>query len=88
MNITFPFNLTDPKHVPDSNDDPVVFPQPMANISDATGEAIASAAVSEISRIFESNNTGGSNTCSKCIAALAVGQMVGEVDQWIFAKEM
>ncbi|CCC13349.1 unnamed protein product [Sordaria macrospora k-hell] len=79
LNITFPSNLTDQKHVPDSNDDPVIFPQPVANLSDATGEAIVSAAVSEILRIFESNNTGGSNTCSKCVAALAVGQMVAKL---------
>ena len=38
-----------------------------------------SAAVTEILRIFESNNTGGSNTCSKCVAALAVGQMVAKL---------
>ncbi|KAK3491539.1 Metallo-dependent phosphatase-like protein [Neurospora crassa] len=88
LNITFPFNLTDPKHVPDSNDDPVIFPQPIANISDATGEAIASAAVSEISRIFKSNNAGGSTTCSKCIAALAVGQMVARLAPTHFPSGM
>lgn len=38
-----------------------------------------STAVSEILRLFESNNTGGSNTCSKCTAALAVGQMVAKL---------
>ncbi|KAK3402977.1 Metallo-dependent phosphatase-like protein [Sordaria brevicollis] len=79
LNVTFPFNLTDPRNVPDSSDDPVILPQAAANLSDATGEAIVSAAVSEVLRLFESNNTGGSDTCSKCTAALAVGKMVAKL---------
>lgn len=51
----------------------------IANLSDASAEAVVSAATTEIMGIISANNTGLSNNCSKCIAALSVGQLVAKL---------
>lgn len=68
LNITFPLNLTDPHHIPDVDTDPVYYPTPVGNVSNATG--LISAAITRIEAIIAGN---GSN-CTKCQEALQVGQ--------------
>jgi hypothetical protein len=79
LNITFPFNLTNPETVPTVGTDPVLYPQALANLSDASADAVVSAAMAEIMGIIHANNTGFANNCSRCIAALSVGQMVAKL---------
>lgn len=78
LNEIFPLNLTSPLSIPNSNDDPIFYPQPLANLSDASASAVIQAATSEIMG-FLSANSSFSNSCSRCIAALAVGQMAARL---------
>ena len=77
LNITYPLNLTDPKTIPDVDDDPVYFPQPLHNVSNSTAKALVSAAIANITSII-TGNTNASN-CSKCTAALQVAKGVAQV---------
>lgn len=77
--MTFPLNLTDPSTIPTEDPDPVLYPEAAVNVSDAAAEAIISASIAQIMDIVSANNTGLSNNCSKCIAALAVGQMAAKL---------
>lgn len=77
LNYTYPRNLTDPKTVPTADNDPVFYPPGIANLTNATSEALASLVLSEIkSIIYESG--GITSNCSKCIAALSVGKVLAQ----------
>ncbi|KAM7221685.1 Metallo-dependent phosphatase-like protein [Rhypophila decipiens] len=79
LNITFPFSLTDPDIIPALKSDQVLYPPALANLSSAATQAIVSASLDQIHRIVESNHSGLSDNCSKCIAALSVGQLLARV---------
>jgi len=79
LNITFPYNLTNPETIPTIDPDPVLFPIPLANLTNATAEALVNAASAEIRRIISANNSGLASSCAKCIAALGVGQLVAQM---------
>jgi hypothetical protein len=79
LNITFPVNLTNPDTIPVHDTDPVVYPQPLANLTDGDAKAVVSAAMDEILNILNASNTGFNGNCSRCIAALSVGQMVAKL---------
>ena len=76
LNITFPLNLTNPDTIPTTDNDPVFYPQPLANISNSSTAALLQAAFINITSIIESNNTAGN--CTKCKAALNVGKTVAQ----------
>ena len=78
-NFTFPLNLTSPDTIPVHDDDPVLYPVPLANLSSSNAEALVSAATTKILGILESNHSGLSSNCSKCVAALAIGQFVARL---------
>jgi hypothetical protein len=72
LNITFPFNLTGPEHVPkhNLNDHPTA----SRNFSAAEANQVISHALAEVKKvIFESDVT---DNCTKCVAILEVGQRV------------
>lgn len=77
LNYTYPLNLTDPKTVPTADNDPVFYPPGIANLTNATSEALAFLALSEIKSIIYENGGIASN-CSKCIAALSVGKILAQ----------
>ncbi|KAK0635193.1 Metallo-dependent phosphatase-like protein [Bombardia bombarda] len=79
LNITFPFNLTNPEAIPTHDDDPVLYPPAQANLTHDAAEALVAAATAEVLSIIEANDTGLSSNCSKCIAALSVAQMVARL---------
>lgn len=79
FNITFPFSLTDPNILPAVGADQVFYPPALANLSDTGAQAVVSAALEQVLYIIESNHSGLSTNCSKCIAALSVGQMVAKM---------
>jgi hypothetical protein len=78
LNITYPLNLTSPRTIPTASSDPVYYPQAIANLTNATSEAVIQAALIEIKSII-SDNGGLSGNCSKCIAALSVGKLVAQL---------
>lgn len=79
LNITFPLNLTDPSTIPTEDADPVLYPEPVANLSDTAAEAIIAASISQVLDIASANNSAFTDNCSKCVAALAIGQMVAKI---------
>ena len=76
LNITFPFNLTNPKTIPTTDNDPVYCPHPVANISNTSAAALVQSAFSNITGIIEGNAT--ATNCSRCTAALSVGKVVAQ----------
>ena len=74
LNITFPLNLTNPKTIPTVDKDPVFYPTPSVNVSNATAASLVQAAIANITGIIEANNT--ASNCSKCQQALAVAKRV------------
>ncbi|KAH8662327.1 Metallo-dependent phosphatase-like protein [Xylariales sp. PMI_506] len=79
LNKTFQLNLTDPATVPTSDEDPVYYPQALANLSDASAAAVIEATSAEILKIIYANDTGLTSTCSKCVAALSAAQIAAKL---------
>lgn len=79
LNITYPLNLTNPNTIPTTDDDPVYFPHPIANITKDAAKAFIKIAVAEVLSIIGDSNSGLSTNCSKCIAALTVGKLAAQV---------
>ncbi|CZT40532.1 related to acid sphingomyelinase [Rhynchosporium secalis] len=77
LNITFPLNLTDPSTVQTVNNDPVFYPPGIADITNATAEALVGLALADIKSIIYDDG-GLSGNCSKCIAALSVGKFLAQ----------
>lgn len=77
LNITFPLNLTNPKTIPTADNDPVYYPKPVANLSDAAATAIVQSVFDDIVAIIGGNGISGN--CSKCIAALSVAKLAAQV---------
>ncbi|KAG9233801.1 sphingomyelin phosphodiesteras-like protein [Amylocarpus encephaloides] len=75
LNITYPLNLTNPKNIPTVNKDPEYYPETTANLTAAQSEAVIQAALTEIKGIIRNNGT----NCTKCVAALEVGQRVAKL---------
>jgi len=72
LNITFPLNLTNPSTIPSEDLDPIVFPEPLANISSSAAESFIDQILAQISEIIEGSTISGN--CSKCIASLSVAK--------------
>jgi hypothetical protein len=76
LNITYPLNLTDPSTIPTADNDPVVYPQALANFTNATIDTLMKSALAEIRTNISDN---GTSNCTKCLAALSVGKMVAKL---------
>jgi hypothetical protein len=72
LNYTYPLELTDPATVPNVNEDPVYYPNPIGTYTN--GSDIVSQAMKDINSII----TGRGSNCSKCISALEIGQYVAQ----------
>lgn len=49
LNITYPANLTNPDTIPDHDDDPVFYPEPVAKLSQSEAEEFLLAVVKNVS---------------------------------------
>jgi len=78
LNITFPLNLTSPDSIPTHDDDPVFYPAPLVNLTNTTSEGLVAAALTEIT-LIAANDSEQATNCSKCIAALSIGQLVAQL---------
>lgn len=76
LNITFPLNLTNPETIPTSDNDPVVYPQPVASISNSSAENLLQEAYINISAIILGDTIRGN--CSKCQASLGVAKILAQ----------
>lgn len=72
-------NLTDPSTIPTADTDPVLYPEPVANLSDTAAEAVIAASIAQVLDIVSANNSAFTDSCSKCVAALSIGQMVAKI---------
>ncbi|KAK7962496.1 uncharacterized protein PG986_003321 [Apiospora aurea] len=79
LNKTFGLGVTDPLNIPTHDMDPVHYPKAFAELSDASAEAVIAAAKAEILDILNAGHTGLTSNCSKCVAALSVGQMAAKL---------
>ena len=77
LGLAFPFNLTDPKNIPTSINDPIYYPEPIGSVPNASASAFVQTALGQIREIITGNSVSGN--CSKCIAALEVGKLVAEI---------
>lgn len=50
-----------------------------SNLSDVTAEALVSTAMAQVLDMVSASNTGLTDSCSKCVAALSVGQIVARL---------
>ncbi|KAL8661546.1 MAG: hypothetical protein Q9202_005491 [Teloschistes flavicans] len=76
LNITYPLSLTNPDTIPEVDDDPVFYPRPAVNVSNATAAALVQAAIANITDIIR---TPGSSNCTKCREALAIAKSITQV---------
>ena len=74
LNLTFPFNLTNPKAIPTTITDPVYFPSPTVSLSAASQTAAVQSAAAQVQKILDGGNK--ASNCSKCTTTLQVGQSV------------
>lgn len=72
LNYTFPLELTDPATIPEEGEDPVYFPEPIGTFSNGT------AIITEARDQLETILAGDRSNCTKCVAALEVGQYVAQ----------
>ncbi|KAK8851646.1 Metallo-dependent phosphatase-like protein [Apiospora arundinis] len=79
LNKTFGLGVTDPLNIPTHDTDPVYYPKALANLTDASAEAVITAAKAEILDIAKAGYTGLSSNCSKCVAALSVAQIAARL---------
>ncbi|KAI9737357.1 MAG: hypothetical protein M1834_009511 [Cirrosporium novae-zelandiae] len=77
LNITFPLNLTDPDTIPDVDEDPVYYPQPVGNISDTAADKLVTKVTAQILAIIDGNGT--ESNCTKCKSALEQAKSVALV---------
>ena len=76
LHLTYPFNLTDPKNIPNTTSDPVFYP-PSFNLNNASTQAFVQNAYKQVQEIISGNSITGN--CSKCVAALNVGKLVAQI---------
>ena len=72
LDYTYPLNLTNPATIPQEDPDPVYYPPGVSGLTNGT--AIVNAAISRIESIIAAPG----NNCTKCKAALVVGQSVAK----------
>jgi Calcineurin-like phosphoesterase len=78
---SFPLNLTSPKSIPTTDDDPVYYPVPVGTITNKSANAFVAEAYAQVLELIQNpaNGSGIQGNCSKCIAALNVGKLVAKV---------
>jgi hypothetical protein len=72
LNYTFPLELTNPETIPQEDEDPIYFPEPIGTFTNGTD--ILAEAKTKLEDIF----AGDGSNCTKCVAALEVGQYVAQ----------
>lgn len=72
LHKTYPFSLTDPDAIPTKNHNPVVFPEPRANLTDQEQQALIQDVKANVTRIIHAGAT--ANSCETCREALAAAQ--------------
>ena len=72
LNLTFPFNLTNPKAIPTTVNDPLYYPSATLSLSGPSQTAAIQSAAAQVAKILDGSNK--ATNCSKCLAVLEVGQ--------------
>ncbi|EAW11633.1 PPN1 endopolyphosphatase family protein [Aspergillus clavatus NRRL 1] len=72
LNTTFPYNLTNFNTIPTENTDPVIFPEPVEELSDSEQRVLMNAVVVNVTEIITESSADGS--CARCKTALAAAK--------------
>jgi hypothetical protein len=70
LNITYPANLTNPDELPDNDPDPIYYPKPIAQLSEAQQKKVIANVLDQVGKVLTNDNL--KTNCSKCTAALSV----------------
>lgn len=73
LQYTYPLELTDPATIPQVDEDPLYYPNPISSVSNGT--AILANAIAQIKEII----AGDGANCTKCKNALVVGQKAAQL---------
>jgi hypothetical protein len=73
LSTTYPANLTNPTAIPSVDTDPVLYPSPTTSISAAAQPTFLAQVVASVTAII--NNSSYTSNCTKCMDALAAGQV-------------
>src|SRR5579871_3292747 len=74
LDITFPFNLTNPEAIPTVDPDPPSFPQPTVSLSSIEAQNFLAAIVSNVTQILKNAKNSTDSNCTICKNALAAAQ--------------
>ncbi|KKA21995.1 Ser/Thr protein phosphatase family protein [Rasamsonia emersonii CBS 393.64] len=72
LKLTFPYNLTNPNTIPTKNTDPLFYPEPKRNLSEAEAKAVIQQVIANVTKIITANTT--ASNCTRCQDALAAAQ--------------
>ncbi|KAM6490038.1 Ser/Thr protein phosphatase family protein [Amanita muscaria] len=72
LEITFPYNLTNPITIPSQDPDPVFYPEPIGNMSDSDAREFVKQVSANVSAVINSNSI--TDKCTKCLNALAAAK--------------
>ena len=64
--------MTDPDNIPNENDDPAFFPQPVVDLTESQQRSLIEKTVSRVTNII--NDSNGGSDCTKCKNALAAAK--------------
>lgn len=74
LNITFPYNLTNPNAIPNEKNDRVYFPQPVVDLTDSQKRALVQNVIANVVSIIKGNST--QDRCAKCKDALVAAKPI------------
>ncbi|KAL2004087.1 hypothetical protein VTN02DRAFT_307 [Thermoascus thermophilus] len=72
LNITFPYNLTNPETIPTGNTDPVYYPVPSRNLSTAEARALIQRVIANVTDRINADTP--ASRCARCKNALAAAK--------------
>jgi len=75
LNITYPCNLTDPNNIPQIDNDPVFYPQPIQRLSQAQQQAVINQTITQITGVAKGSGT----NCTKCIDSLVYAKKAAQL---------
>ena len=74
LDITFPYNLTNPEAIPTVDPDPPYFPPPTVSLSSTEAQSFLAAVVSNVTQILKNATSSKDSNCTICKNALAAAQ--------------
>jgi hypothetical protein len=74
LDITYPYNLTNPNTIPTTNNDPVLYPVPSQQLSAADAQAFLQAVITNVTKVIKDGANSTASNCTICKNALAAAK--------------